>query len=335
MSLETIKTALEEIRDETQAYLNTASRVGTPLVDTIDIVSPMKTKTDNLTVTNPVNLDNVELAMLSGDTASRPTTNLFMGRRYFDTDLKRPIWYNGSAWSDLSVEAFPLPKNYILVGNSSGVPEAKYRFKLFDNDVNASDFTASWGTEYTEIDNSSNSVVVTLPSATADTVGEEIVLWLKDNPLFYNVKVTTGDLSDSINEVSSSGSDHPVAIISDNLSEYTMVTIKCVGENDIRMNFVSSVSVPAGGSGIATASIWTGGSAVGVTDGDYTATQSNTSGSGSGATFTVTVASNVITAIVSIDSAGDDYLVNDLVDISVASDGTWFLDPVLNVDSLV
>jgi small nuclear ribonucleoprotein (snRNP)-like protein len=34
-----------------------------------------------------------------GNTASRPTTN-YVGRRYFDTTLGKPVWWNGSAWKD-------------------------------------------------------------------------------------------------------------------------------------------------------------------------------------------------------------------------------------------
>lgn len=35
---------------------------------------------------------------MSGTTANRPTTLLWVGRTYFDTTLTRPIWYTGSAW---------------------------------------------------------------------------------------------------------------------------------------------------------------------------------------------------------------------------------------------
>lgn len=38
--------------------------------------------------------------VLTGNTGSRPTTNLFSGLMYFDTTLNKPIWYNGSAWKD-------------------------------------------------------------------------------------------------------------------------------------------------------------------------------------------------------------------------------------------
>jgi hypothetical protein len=34
----------------------------------------------------------------SGTTAQRPVKNLWVGRRYFDTTLGYPIWYNGSVW---------------------------------------------------------------------------------------------------------------------------------------------------------------------------------------------------------------------------------------------
>ena len=36
----------------------------------------------------------------SGLTADRPTTFLYIGRTYFDTDLGIPIWYDGTNWVD-------------------------------------------------------------------------------------------------------------------------------------------------------------------------------------------------------------------------------------------
>lgn len=35
-----------------------------------------------------------------GTTANRPTTGLFSGLQYYDQTLNKPIWYNGSAWTD-------------------------------------------------------------------------------------------------------------------------------------------------------------------------------------------------------------------------------------------
>lgn len=37
-------------------------------------------------------------ASLSGTTAQRPTTLLWVGRPFFDTTLNRPIWYAGTNW---------------------------------------------------------------------------------------------------------------------------------------------------------------------------------------------------------------------------------------------
>ena len=34
----------------------------------------------------------------NGTTANRPVQRLWIGRRYFDTTLGIPIWYNGTAW---------------------------------------------------------------------------------------------------------------------------------------------------------------------------------------------------------------------------------------------
>ena len=36
----------------------------------------------------------------SGTTAQRPTKMLWIGRRYFDTTLGYPIWYDGTNWVD-------------------------------------------------------------------------------------------------------------------------------------------------------------------------------------------------------------------------------------------
>jgi hypothetical protein len=36
----------------------------------------------------------------SGVTANRPTTNLWVGRTYWDTTLALPIYWNGTAWQD-------------------------------------------------------------------------------------------------------------------------------------------------------------------------------------------------------------------------------------------
>ena len=36
----------------------------------------------------------------SGVTADRPTTNLWVGRTYWDTTLALPIFWNGTAWQD-------------------------------------------------------------------------------------------------------------------------------------------------------------------------------------------------------------------------------------------
>lgn len=38
----------------------------------------------------------------SGVTAKRPTKFLWVGRRFFDTTLGIPIWYNGAAWVNAS-----------------------------------------------------------------------------------------------------------------------------------------------------------------------------------------------------------------------------------------
>ena len=57
-----------------------------------------------LAITNEVNTytwDTAEIPInLVGTTEERPTTNLYVGLRYFDTTLGKPIWRTSSAWVD-------------------------------------------------------------------------------------------------------------------------------------------------------------------------------------------------------------------------------------------
>jgi hypothetical protein len=52
----------------------------------------------------------VAMAMqLSGTSAQRPTTNLWVGRPYFDTDLGKPVWLktvNPPEWIDASIGGY-------------------------------------------------------------------------------------------------------------------------------------------------------------------------------------------------------------------------------------
>lgn len=36
----------------------------------------------------------------AGTTANRPTTGLYIGRRYFDSTLGKPVWYTAAGWVD-------------------------------------------------------------------------------------------------------------------------------------------------------------------------------------------------------------------------------------------
>lgn len=37
---------------------------------------------------------------MSGTSANRPTTGLYVGRPYFDTTLGKPIWFKDPGWVD-------------------------------------------------------------------------------------------------------------------------------------------------------------------------------------------------------------------------------------------
>lgn len=36
----------------------------------------------------------------NGTTANRPTSDLYVGRPFFDTTLGKPVWYDGTNWVD-------------------------------------------------------------------------------------------------------------------------------------------------------------------------------------------------------------------------------------------
>jgi len=48
-----------------------------------------------------------------GTTANRPNGVLFIGTEYFDTDLNRPVWWNGSAWVNSNPNATPITKGVV------------------------------------------------------------------------------------------------------------------------------------------------------------------------------------------------------------------------------
>jgi VCBS repeat-containing protein len=79
--------------------------------------------------------------------------------------------------------------------------------------------------------------------------------------------------------------------------------------------------VPSGG-GVTGVTILASGDWFGNTGGTYTATQASSDGEGTGATFTVTVASGGgVTAVVSIDTAGSDYTVGEVITLDVTATG--------------
>lgn len=64
-------------------------------------VSDDTKKVFNLAITDPTKaLLGPEYEYKVGSTDNRPTTNLLSGQSYFDTTIKKPIWWNGTAWID-------------------------------------------------------------------------------------------------------------------------------------------------------------------------------------------------------------------------------------------
>jgi hypothetical protein len=75
----------------------------------------MSTQTSNLQLTQPQMSDPVNQTIpalsnnfaaidaefgLSGPSTNRPNTNLYVGRRYFDTSVGKPVFWNGATWVD-------------------------------------------------------------------------------------------------------------------------------------------------------------------------------------------------------------------------------------------
>ena len=79
-------------------------RVGLKFGDTVYCIDADATRTINTRlVESPSTFEDMLLGsgdeLLIGDTASRPATPS-AGLQYYDTDLVKPIWFNGADWTD-------------------------------------------------------------------------------------------------------------------------------------------------------------------------------------------------------------------------------------------
>lgn len=97
-------------------YLCTSATVGAAvwsikLKDTTYTNSEIKTKYEANANTNAfTDAEKSKLSALNsanyikqgttGTTAARPTANLLIGQYYYDKTLVKPIWWNGTAWTD-------------------------------------------------------------------------------------------------------------------------------------------------------------------------------------------------------------------------------------------
>ena len=78
----------------------------------------------------------------SGTTAQRPTKELWVGRRYFDTTLDQPVWYDGTTWVTWPVSVgngFPNIK--FASGGSITLTTADNGAFYYINNTNAASFT--------------------------------------------------------------------------------------------------------------------------------------------------------------------------------------------------
>ena len=63
------------------------------------IASSIKAKADTTYATKAELSAVANKINIAGSTANRPTTAV-LGQCYFDTDLNKPIWFNGTNWVD-------------------------------------------------------------------------------------------------------------------------------------------------------------------------------------------------------------------------------------------
>ena len=63
------------------------------------IASSIKAKADTTYATKAELSAVANKINIAGSTANRPTTAV-LGQCYFDTDLNKPIWFNGTDWVD-------------------------------------------------------------------------------------------------------------------------------------------------------------------------------------------------------------------------------------------
>ena len=63
------------------------------------IASSIKAKADTTYATKAELSAVANKINIAGSTANRPTTAV-LGQCYFDTDLNKPIWFNGNDWVD-------------------------------------------------------------------------------------------------------------------------------------------------------------------------------------------------------------------------------------------
>lgn len=92
-------------------YLCTDTTVGAAvwsikMKDTTYTDAEIKTKYENNADTNAftdAEKTKLSIALIqgtTGTTAERPTESLLIGQYYYDTTLSKPIWWNGTAWTD-------------------------------------------------------------------------------------------------------------------------------------------------------------------------------------------------------------------------------------------
>lgn len=86
----------------------------------------------NLTINNLEQNKSCKCEIYFGSTNNRPTQDLFVGLKYFDTDLNIPIYWDGNKWIDSDGNSLDLPHK----GSTEERPEnVKFGYIYYNTDI--------------------------------------------------------------------------------------------------------------------------------------------------------------------------------------------------------
>lgn len=122
-----------------------------------------------------------------------------------------------------------------------GALEGGGSFNLIEVTPAQSPYTiASWDS-IISVKNDTAPIDLILPAASNDDLGKEIEFWVEHNPVNFKVRMLAPSGSMEINNVGNDGSDWAKAEFNSDFPNYVRVKARCVGNNEVYINLVSSV----------------------------------------------------------------------------------------------